>query len=371
MRTAATGVFFALVVAAGCSPRAGADAGLTSAPAATPTVVVSASPVTSAASASASASAASLGTPSLAAGPLAGDAIKRDAAYLAGPELHGRASGSPDEARAAAWLATELDLAHADAPLGRVVPFTHGGTKSKNILAVVGPKPLAELPPGEVVVLGAHYDHLGVVGGATYWGAEDNASGAAVVLAVTRALVARRSELVRPVVVAFFGAEELGLFGSFELVKAWKFDRYPISTMVNVDMIGRSLVDQPGLWIAARALGVLSDVDPDHAVAALVPETNAPFVARVRAAAQAEGVRAVTIGDLPASLQASVLEMSRGRGDHYPFEKKGIPYVFFSSGESSDYHEPSDTADKLEPEILEARARVILRFVIECSARPG
>ena len=67
--------------------------------------------------------------------------------------------------------------------------------------------------------------------------------------------------------------------------------------------------------------------------------------------------------------EPSVAAMSRGRGDHYPFEKKGIPYVFFSSGESSDYHEPSDTADKLEPQILEERARVVLRFVIESSAR--
>jgi Zn-dependent M28 family amino/carboxypeptidase len=114
---------------------------------------------------------------------------------------------------------------------------------------------------------------------------------------------------------------------------------------------------------------VLDDVDPDRAVAALVPETNAPFVAEVRAAAAAEGVRAVTISDLPTSLQPSVLAMSRGRGDFAPFEQKGVPYVFFSSGESGDYHEPSDTSDKLDPAILEARARVIVRFVVERSAR--
>jgi Zn-dependent M28 family amino/carboxypeptidase len=67
---------------------------------------------------------------------------------------------------------------------------------------------------GELVVVGAHLDHLGVRGGVLHPGADDDASGVAVVLEVARALSARRGELGRPVSFAFFVAEEIGHVGA-------------------------------------------------------------------------------------------------------------------------------------------------------------
>jgi hypothetical protein len=304
--------------------------------------------------------------------PLSGAAIHADATYLSTPRFRGRGSGTEDEALARAWLVERLEEARVAAPsIGRTQTFEYGRPsdrkKSANVLALVAPDTAPA--PASVLVLGAHYDHVGVQQGATYYGAEDNASGTAVVLAVTRALNARRAELGRPVLVAFFGAEEVGLQGSFAFVRAWEFDEAPIDMMVNVDMIGRPLVDQPLLWLGARALGVLQNVDPDRAVGALLPAGDAALAGRVKSACEAEGVRAVVTGDLPESLRGPIEDLSRGRGDHYPFEKKGIPFVFFSSGESTDYHEPTDTPDKLDAEILEGRARAILRFVIESAKR--
>ncbi len=300
--------------------------------------------------------------------PLDGRSILRDATFLAEGSFRGRGSGTEDEARAGAWLVEQLDRAKVPKAWGqRTAPFDYlGQRKSANVLGVVEPE--APGKPG-VLVLGAHYDHVGVQRGQTYFGAEDNASGTAVVLAAARALMSRRAELGRTVVIAFFGAEEQGLHGSKAFMGAWPLAERPITLMVNVDMIGRSLVDQPLLWLGARALGVLSDVDPEEAVGAWVPDAELELQARVRAACKAEGVTAITPSDLPPTLRKAVDEMSRGRGDHAPFERKGIPFVFFSSGESTDYHQPTDTADKLDASILGARARAIVRFVLEESRR--
>jgi Zn-dependent M28 family amino/carboxypeptidase len=312
-------------------------------------------------------SASSSVAPPLADPDLAGAALHADASFLAAPDFRGRGSGTEDEARAGAWIAKKLDEAGVEKAFGaRTVPFRYSRGSSANVLGLVAPP--SSTKQGFVLV-GAHYDHVGVRDGATYFGAEDNASGTAVVLGIARALVKRKTELDRPVIVAFFGAEEHGLHGSRAFVKGWKDGEHPISMMVNVDMIGRSLVDQPLLWLGARALGVLSDVDPDTAVGALLPAGDPSLKERVVAACEPEGVRAITADDLPPSLRPKVEEMSRGRGDHYPFELKGIPFVFFSSGEATEYHKPTDTADKLEPAVLERRARAILRFILAESRR--
>lgn len=255
-----------------------------------------------------------------------------------------------------------MDLAFG----ARTVPFRYARGSSANVLGLVAP---ASSTKQGVVLVGAHYDHVGVRGGATYFGAEDNASGTAVVLGIARALVERKAELDRPVLIAFFGAEEHGLHGSRAFVKDHKHGERPITMMVNVDMIGRTLVDQPLLWLGASALGLLPDVDPERAVGALLSPGDPDLKARVAAACEAEGVQAITVDDLPPSLRPKIEEMSRGRGDHYPFELKGIPFVFFSSGEASEYHQPTDTADRLEPAVLERRARAILRFVLAESRR--
>jgi len=302
--------------------------------------------------------------------PISSDAIMRDVTWLTAPDLKGRGSGTADEGRAAERLGRELEDAKVPPLDGeRTAAFTYkdGGRekKSQNVLGLI--EPLAG-GKRELIVLGAHYDHLGEVEGQVYYGAEDNASGTAVVLAVARALQTRRAELGRPVIIAFFGAEEDGLHGSRSFVRGWAFDKRPISSMVNVDMIGRSLVDQPRMWMMARVMGILKDVDPERSVGALLPDLEPKgFATLVREACNKHELTLVTIADLPQSVRAQAKRMAKGRGDHAPFEAKKIPFVFFSSGESSDYHLPSDTADKLEPAILEQRARAVLETVIALS----
>ncbi len=299
---------------------------------------------------------------------LSGENLHKDATHLSSAEFRGRGSGSDDEGKAAAWLVAALDAAKVDKAFDeRLVPFKYRYGSSANVVGMIAPDKSDK--PGYVLV-GAHYDHVGVdKQGNVYFGAEDNASGTAMVLGLARMLVARRAELDRPVIVAFFGAEEQGLHGSRAFAKSWPFKQRPIAMMVNIDMIGRELVDQPLVWLGARSMGILDGVDPEKAVGAVLSDKDPDIRRRVNAACEAEGVRAITVDDLPPNLRPRVAAMARGRSDHYPFELLGIPFAFFSSGESTDYHEPSDTADKLEPAVMERRARAILRFILDESRR--
>ena len=159
--------------------------------------------------------------------PFSPDAILEHVRFLAAAELEGRRAGSPEERRAAEYVAERLEAAGIPAPPGRerLDVFSIGGTRggdqrtSVNVLGWIPRGGGTERPgagggekPGggdrDVIVLGARIDHLGRSGDDVYLGAEDNASGVAVVIEVAAALERRRDELGRDVVVAWVSAED-------------------------------------------------------------------------------------------------------------------------------------------------------------------
>ncbi|MBI4955004.1 MAG: M20/M25/M40 family metallo-hydrolase, partial [Myxococcales bacterium] len=295
------------------------------------------------------------------------EAILAHVRRLAGPELAGRKAGSAGEAQARAYVAAELDRAGIAAPpSGRsfelapvggweVVPGTSG-----NVYGLVRGR-----RKDAYVVLGAHLDHLGLVDGVLYPGAEDNASGVAVVLEVGRALQAHAAELEQSVVVALFGAEEIGMLGSQAYVREPPVPLAETTVMVNVDMIGRPLADQAGVSFALVPFGI----DPDEAVGVIGTEGRPALRAVVDEACRGAGIRPVAPEDFPAFIRDALNRVAKGRGDNASFERVGIPSVFFSSGESDDYHEPTDTPDRLDGAILAARAEAIYRAVVGLGAR--
>jgi len=190
----------------------------------------------------------------------------------------------------------------------------------------------------ETVVLGAHYDHLGLADGVVYPGADDNASGTAVVVGLARAFAAAGGN-ARTLVFALFGAEELGLIGSRHYVDrpAVPLDR--TVAMVNFDMVGR---------LQGRTLSV-GGGDSGNRLRALVSQ-----------AAQLEGMTL----DLHGS--------PYGPSDHARFYAAGVPVLFFYTGGHSDYHKPSDTADKIDAAGMARIAALGARVVdgLASEARP-
>jgi len=190
----------------------------------------------------------------------------------------------------------------------------------------------------EAVVIGAHYDHLGRTDGVVYPGADDNASGTAVVLGLARAFAAAGGT-GRTLIFALFGAEELGLIGSRHYVARPTLPLDRTVAMVNFDMVGR---------LQGRVLNV-GGADSGSRIRTLVSD-----------AALLEGVTPEINGS------------PYGPSDHSRFYAAGVPVLFFYTGGHSDYHKPSDTADKLDAagmaRVAAVGARVIDRLASD--ARP-
>jgi len=246
------------------------------------------------------------------------------------PVLARLEAGKPVEA------AVAVKLSHRTAPafnvVGRIEP---GATPDKRL-------------PG-VVVVGAHYDHLGMGGRhslapdreAPHLGADDNASGTAAVLEIARALAERRAELARPVVVVAFSGEEEGVLGSTE------FTRQPpaglpigdVVAMVNLDMVGRMRDNH------VDVLGAKSALEWPALIDAACDE------ARVRCTAGG--------GD------------GLGPSDQMPFYMAGVPVVHFFTGVHADYHKPSDAPAAINAAGAAAVSRAATDLIVAVAARPG
>lgn len=290
--------------------------------------------------------------------------------FLASRELAGRKAGTEHERIASVYIASRLEAAGVASTPSRkryqtfelASPGKDSTARSRNVLGwIEGKDP--ELK-ADVVVLGAHLDHLGEAAGGICLGADDNASGVAVVLEVAGALAANAGALGRSVLVVFFGAEEAGLAGSRHFMKEPPVEIERVLAMVNVDMIGRPLADQ----LALRPLKKLARVD-ENGIGVVGAKDN-PFLRETVDSACAR-VNVPVFGTKNIPLVSDIVEsMAKNRGDHAPFEDAGIPTLFFGSGESDDYHKPTDTIEKLLPEVMARRAKAIFETVVLLSKAP-
>jgi hypothetical protein len=208
--------------------------------------------------------------------------------------------------------------------------------------------PDAEKLPG-VVVVGAHYDHLGYGGRDSlapgrhepHLGADDNASGTATLLEVARAMAARNARLPRDVVFVAFSGEEMGVLGSSWFVKHPPPGVAPadIVAMLNMDMVGR---------LRKNSLEVFGT------------DTATEWPDLLGAACDAGRVDCVH--DAGGGFGAS---------DHSPFYGAGVPVLHFFSGVHSDYHKPSDTADKLNAAGMAQVAVIVDHLARDVAAHPA
>ncbi len=189
---------------------------------------------------------------------------------------------------------------------------------------------------GDAIVIGAHYDHLGRVGDVVYPGADDNASGTAVVLELARSFAAAGGAQ-RTLVFVLFSGEEIGLIGSRHYVARPVVPLERTVAMLNFDMVGR-LGDRP-----LRIGGV----DTGSSLRALVREAGA--------------------GAAPAmDAEGSPFSSS----DHHRFYQAGVPVLFFFTGTHDDYHRPTDVADRIDAAGMAQVAAAGLRIVERLSAEP-
>ncbi len=222
--------------------------------------------------------------------------------------------------------------------LGAKVSLTRPGKTLRNVVATLdGIGPLAN----EALVIGAHYDHLGRGGwgslaiGATdeiHNGADDNASGTAVLIEVARLLAAQPKTPRRRIIFIAFSGEELGLYGSKRYVEDPLIPLDKTVAMINLDMVGRLRNKQ----LTAYGTG-----------------TAVEWPAWLQTAADAQ--------------QLEILSRPSGFGpsDHASFHEHSVPVLHFFTGFHREYHRPTDDADKLNITGM----RQITQLVIDLATR--
>ena len=262
--------------------------------------------------------------------------LMQDLYTLAAPEMAGRATDTAGNRQAAAWIIQRLQQL-ALRPCGvdfiQDFRFTLRGQdkQGRNILACrAGSAPDHASRP--MLLLSAHYDHLGVRNGKVHPGADDNASGVAALLSIAGGL--QTQPLQHDVVLAFFDAEELGLQGAKALVAQPPVELQRIALNINLDMVGRG----------------------DHGELYASGSYHTPALRELLLSLPASPDLRLKLGhDRPEQGQDDWTTQS----DHYPLFRAGIPFLYFGVEDHADYHQPGDTPDKIQPAFYRAAVDLI------------
>ncbi|MDR1503977.1 MAG: M20/M25/M40 family metallo-hydrolase [Prevotella sp.] len=177
----------------------------------------------------------------------------------------------------------------------------------------------------EYVIVGAHYDHLGMdeslAGDKIYNGADDNASGVSAVLQIAKAFVVSGQQPERTVIFAFWDGEELGLLGSEYFVADCPFVS-SVKGYLNFDMIGRNK----------------DEAKPEHVVY-FYTESHPAFGEWLK-----DDIKAYKLNLKP---DYRPWDKPIGGSDNASFAKRDIPLIWYHTDGHPDYHQPTDHADKI------------------------
>ena len=263
--------------------------------------------------------------------------LKKTVSFLASDALEGREAGSEGSRAAAVFITEKMEQAGLQ-PMGGKESFEqHFGKNYRNLLGFLpGSDPdLAD----EIVVLGAHYDHVGYgysgnsrgTVGQIHNGADDNGSGVAAILEIIEAIKTMETPPRRPILFAFWDAEELGLLGSKHWTANPTVNLQQIRFYINLDMIGR-----------------LKD--------------NHLEVYGVRTADGLRRLYSITNHD---SIEAEFNWYLRPDSDHYSFLKKNVPFLMPFTKKHPDYHRASDDFDKVNYEGHQKVTRQWFRILVQ------
>lgn len=269
--------------------------------------------------------------------------------WLASDERQGRCAGEPGNDEAADWIAAHFESLGL-LPLGddgtylqhfefRVRGGKGGQTaRTQNVVGLwEGSDPLLK---EQVVVVGAHFDHVGTaesldagrIGGTadgdTIWnGADDNGSGTSTLMEVAQAFAEGNLKPRRSILFIAFSAEEQGLFGSAHFCREPTLPRERLVAMLNMDMVGRN---------AGKPIEMAATGSADNELWPRLIEASRPAAPELEFVLQSQ---------------------SRPDSDHASFIDAGIPATFIFTGMHRDYHTIRDSPDKIEYDQMAAIGR--------------
>ncbi|WP_282775163.1 M20/M25/M40 family metallo-hydrolase [Phaeodactylibacter xiamenensis] len=275
------------------------------------------------------------------------DSLMSHVRFLSSDALKGRETDSEGNAAAAAYILQRFED-YGLMPAGKegyrqpfqfYSRFPKKTYKATNLLAMVR----GTEAPDSVIVISAHYDHVGERGGEVYNGADDNASGVGALLELARYFKANPAPY--SLLFAAWDAEEVGLRGANHFVDEPTVPLEQIILNINMDMIGRNAKEQ--IYICG---------------AGHYPKLRAPLDRIAKDAT-------IQVGFGHESPTPTRSDDWTYASDHGEFHKKNIPFLYFGVEDHEDYHQPTDDADRIMPVFYTAVAEVIRKAILHF-ARP-
>lgn len=275
--------------------------------------------------------------------------LKEHLYLFASDEFNGRKAGSLGQKKAVNfikdyYISKEIPSPYQDSSYFQFIPKSYLGEDyddTENVLAFIK----GEEKPNEVIVVSAHHDHEGVdKDGNIYNGADDDGSGTVALMEMAEAFKEAKNNghgPKRSILFLHLTAEEVGLQGSRYYTENPAFPLENTVANLNIDMIGR--------------------VDKYH-------ENNPEYIYIIGADRLSSELHfiseAINNEFTNLSLNYKYNEESEHnryyyRSDHYNFALHNIPVIFYFNGEHEDYHQVSDTADKIDYDVLEKRTKLI------------
>lgn len=290
------------------------------------------------------------------------ESLKANLTVIASDEMEGRDTGSEGQKKAGRYIIDFYKQNGVDFPKGATDYYQHipaaylnakyneGLNDSENIWAYIE----GSEKPDEVVVVSAHYDHVGTKGGAVYNGADDDGSGTVAIMEIAAAFQKAKNEghgPKRSILILHMTGEEHGLHGSRFYSEHPLFPLNKTVADVNIDMIGRrdELHRNSNNYVYLIGSDYLS-TDLYN----ICEEVNAKN-------------KFLTIDYKYNDKQDP--NRFYYRSDHYNFAKNGIPVVFLFNGTHADYHKPTDEVSKIEFDALTNRAKYAFAIAWEIANR--
>jgi len=293
---------------------------------------------------------------------ISADELKTHLYIIAGDDMEGRNTGEPGQKKAGKYLISEYEKIGVSYPKGATdfyqkVPaeymakaFSPKLNDSENIWAFIE----GSEKPEEILVISAHYDHVGMKNGEVYNGADDDGSGTVALLELAQAFMQAKKDghgPKRSILFLHVTGEEHGLHGSRYYAEHPLFPLKNTIADLNIDMIGRR--------------------DAKH-------KNNGNYVYLIgsdRLSTDLHNISEAANKEY-ANLELDYKYNDRNdpekiyfRSDHYNFAKNGVPALFYFNGVHEDYHKATDTPDKIEYDLLQKRARLIFATAWELANR--
>jgi hypothetical protein len=292
------------------------------------------------------------------------ESLKQNLEFIASDEMEGRDTGSEGQKKAGRYIIDFYKKNGVGFPKGATDYYQHipaaflnarrnlNLPDSENIWAFIE----GSEKPEEIVVVSAHYDHLGMNDGKIYNGADDDGSGTVAIMEIAAAFQKAKNEghgPKRSILILHVTGEEHGLHGSRYYTQNPIFPLANTVADVNIDMIGRR--------------------DPFH-------ENTNNYVYLIGSDYLSTDLYNVC-EEVNAKNKFLTIDYKYNdksdpnryyyRSDHYNFAKNGIPVVFLYNGEHTDYHKPTDDVSKIEFDALTTRTKYAFAIAWEIANRPN